>query len=63
MSTKPKFLQDIEKKLDKSQKLSESEKFELYQEVFSALVHNVQTFGPVLKKVQNGYESYIRFFL
>ena len=61
MSTKPKFLTEIEKKLSKSKvKKYESIDLDPYQEIFSILIDNVQTFGPVLLTVKNGYENYIR---
>ena len=63
MSTKPKFLIEIERKLSKSKdgKVDEEEgKLGLYQEIFSILIDNVQTFGPVLQKVKAGYERHIK---
>ena len=60
MSTKPRFLLDVEKKLSTPPK-KDSEKFEVFQEVFSILIVNIQTFGPVLATVKDGYEKYIRY--
>ena len=64
MSTKPKFLLDIEKKLSRCNERGmrgESDHLEVYQEVFSVLIENIQTFGPTMSKVKTGYEIHIRF--
>ena len=61
MSTKPKFLIEIEKKLSNTKdKRGDDERLELYQDIFSILIDNVQTFGPVLLKVKSGYERHIK---
>ena len=63
MSTKPKFLIEIERKLSKTKDKrvdDDAEKLELYQDIFSILIDNVQTFGPVLMKVKSGYERHIK---
>ena len=60
MSTKPKFLQDIEKKLSKN-KENGDEGLEIYREVFIKLIENIHTFGPVMASVKSGYEGYIRY--
>ena len=60
MSTKPRFLQDIEKKLAKN-KENGDEGLEIYREVFTKLIENIHTFGPVMASVKSGYEGYIRY--
>ena len=62
MSTKPKFLQDIEKKLAKN-KENGDEGLEIYREVFTKLIENIHTFGPVMASVKSGYESHIRYII
>ena len=64
MSTKPKFLLDIEKKLancNKGGARGDSDQLELYQEIFSILIQNIQTFGPAMSKIKTGYENHIRY--
>ena len=61
MSTKPRFLQDIEKKLAKN-KENGDEGLEIYREVFTKLIENIHTFGPVMASVKSGYEGHIRYF-
>ena len=67
MSTKPKFLLDIEKKLSNCDKKggarADSDQLELYQEIFSILIQNIQTFGPAMSKIKTGYENHIRYLL
>ena len=79
MSTKPKFLTDIEKRILKSSMKDSNPKIELYRwpeiffltnifltflfparDVFTILIENIQTFGPVLSTVMTGYETHIR---
>ena len=59
MSTKPRFLQDIEKKLAKNKEKGD-EGLEIYREVFNELIDNIHTFGTVMASVKSGYEGYIR---
>ena len=59
MSTKPRFLQEIEKRLAKS-KENGDEGLEIYREVFAKLIENIHTFGPVMTSVKAGYEGHIR---
>ena len=58
MSTKPRFLLEVERRLARAG--GDSERLELYEEVFSSLIENIATFGPVLARVKAGYDGYIR---
>ena len=61
MSTKPKFLSDIEKRILKNNLKSDSgQQIELFREVFTILIENIQTFGPILGQVKAGYEDHLR---
>ena len=58
MSTKPRFLLDVERRLARAG--GDTERLELYEEGFSALIENIATFGPVMARVKAGYDGYIR---
>jgi chromosome segregation ATPase len=69
MTTKPKFLIDIEKKIRRSLNINQLEskqkrnlhtkRIEVFRDAFLLLIDNIQTFGPLLAQIRNEYEDYI----
>ena len=65
MSTKPKFLSDIEKKIRRSLSTKDIgskknvKRIDVFRDAFEFLIKNIQTFGPILAKIKGEYEEYI----
>ena len=69
MTTKPKFLIDIEKKIrrslnenqleSKQKRNLQTKRIDVFRDAFVLLIDNIQTFGPLLAQIRNEYEDYI----
>ena len=69
MTTKPKFLIDIEKQIRRSLSKKDDDskekgnllikRIDVFRDAFGLLIENIQTFGPLLAQIKAEYEDYI----